>query len=64
MSAKPYSKLIDILRSTLQQVEKDTSGKAADGRLNEVKLSLKRTIDSLESRKDVQERDDDARQKR
>lgn len=64
MNVKPYAKLIDILRAALQQVEKDTAVDSADGAFDDVKDSLKRTIDALEPRTDMKERDDSAPQTR
>jgi hypothetical protein len=47
MSAKPYSTMIEILRSVLQQVERNLSLKPGDQDLGTLKQSLLRAIGSL-----------------
>ena len=49
MDGRPYSKLIEILQSTLRQVERDAILKPADADLAQLKATLERTIASLTS---------------
>jgi hypothetical protein len=50
MVSRPYSKLIEILRYTLEQVEKDVRLKRDDAGLAELKRSLQLRLDDLERR--------------
>jgi hypothetical protein len=48
MVSGPYSKLIEILRYTLEQVEKDVRLNRDDAGLDELKRSLQLRLDDLE----------------
>jgi hypothetical protein len=50
MVSRPYSKLIEILRYTLEQVEKDVRLNRDDAGLDELKRSLQLRLDDLERR--------------
>lgn len=50
MTSKPYSKLIEILRFTLDQVEKDACFDKKSPAVVELKQSLLRRIVDLESK--------------
>jgi hypothetical protein len=50
MVSRPYSKLIEILRHTLEQVEKDVRLNRDDAGLTELKRSLQLRLDDLERR--------------
>jgi len=54
---KPYSKLIEILQSTLRQVERDAVLEPADEDLKRLKTALERTITSLDSRMSITDAD-------
>ena len=49
LKSAPYSDIIDILRATLQQAEKDASLNPNDQKAAELERSLRRTLDDLES---------------
>lgn len=53
MSAKPYSKMIEILRATLQQLEKDAYLMAGDHSIDTLRRSLRRTITALDPSTDA-----------
>ena len=57
MIEKPYSKLIEILQSTLRQVERDAVLEPADEDLKRLKTALERTITSLDSRMSITDAD-------
>ena len=46
----PYAEVIEILRSTLEQVEKRVSQNPNDPREAEIQRSLQRMLDDLESK--------------
>jgi hypothetical protein len=50
MTSRPYSKVIEILRSTLDHLEKSSSGKSDDRALQNLKCSLQQTIDALQAK--------------
>jgi len=54
---KPYSKLIEILQSTLRQVERDAVLEPADDDLKRLKIALERTITGLDSRMSITDAD-------
>lgn len=49
LKSTPYSEMIDILRATLKQVERDVSLNPKDQKADELRRSLRRTLDDLES---------------
>ena len=49
LKSAPYSDIIDILRATLKQAEKDASLNPNDQKAAELERSLRRTLDDLES---------------
>ena len=57
MIEKPYSKLIEILQSTLRQVERDAVLEPADEDLKRLKTALERTITTLDSRMSITDAD-------
>jgi len=50
MPSRPYSKVIEILRSTLDRLEKNSSGQSDDRALRNLKCSLQQTIDALQAK--------------
>jgi hypothetical protein len=57
MVGRPYSKLIEILQSTLRQVERDAVLKPEDKDLAKLKTTLERTIASFDSRRGTNDAD-------
>jgi hypothetical protein len=52
MSDRPYAKLAEILRFTLEQLEKDTAAYPDNAQMGELKRSLRRQLASLEGNSD------------
>lgn len=48
MNPRPYSALIEIIRSTLKQLEKDASRNPTDRNLAELKRSLQNALEDLD----------------
>jgi hypothetical protein len=48
MESRPYAQLIKILRSSLEQMDKDSRGKALDEKTEALRRSMTRTLAQLE----------------
>ena len=51
MESRPYAHLIKILRSSLEQMEKDSRGKQLDEKTEGLRRSLQRTLAQLEGQR-------------
>ena len=51
MESRPYAHLIKILRSSLEQMEKDSRGKQPDEKTEALKRSIERTLAQLEGQR-------------